>query len=111
MDTSNSFFDEHFNKYHPKIPKRAENNVFQNKGYHYQKPVNHYKKPVVVKPERYSVANFEPEFFKQFYDQTEKHFLPVPVRSDSYQLHQIKKRTILKNSEPKKFTFPTFETF
>ena len=77
-----------------------ENNVHQDEGYHYSKPVDHYKKP-------YSVSNFEPEFFKQFYDETEKHFLPVRTNTN----HALRKSTILKNKEPKKFAFPTFETF
>ena len=110
VDTSNSYFDEHFNKYHPKIPEKNDNTVYHDNDYHYPKPANHYEKPV-VKPHRYSVANFEPEFFKQFYDPTEKQFIPVPVRSHSYQLQQKKKSPILKNTEPKKFAFPTFETF
>ena len=109
MDTSNRFFDEHFNKYHPKVAKNAENIVYQEQRYdHYPKPVNHYKKPV-FDPQRYSVSNFEPEFFKQFYDETEKQFLPV--RADTNQFQQKEKRKILKNTEPKKFAFPSFETF
>ena len=96
VDTSNRFFDEHFNKYHP---KKVENTVYRDEGYHYQKPV--------VKPQRYSVSNFEPEFFKQFYDETEKQFLP----GRTHQNQQKIKRKIIKNKEPKKFAFPTFETF
>jgi len=106
VDASNTFFDEHFNKYHPILPQRMENNVHQEEGYHYSKPVNHYKKPV-VDHQPYSVSNFEPEFFKQFYDETEKHFLPVRTNTN----HALRKSTILKNKEPKKFAFPTFETF
>ena len=106
VDASNAFFDEHFNKYHPILPQRMENNVHQDEGYHYSKPVDHYKKPV-VDHQPYSVSNFEPEFFKQFYDETEKHFLPVRTNTN----HALRKSTILKNKEPKKFAFPTFETF
>ena len=108
VDTSTRFFDEHFNKYHPKIPKRGENIVHQEEGYHYPKPLNHYKKPVVSR-QPYSVSNFEPEFFKQFYDSNSKHFLPVRSNTNKFQME--KKRTILKNKDPKKFAFPTFETF
>ena len=102
MDTSTRFFDEHFNKYHPKIQKNVESIVYQDKGHHHQ------PKPV-VKPQRYSVSNFEPEFFKQFYDETEKQFLPL--RADTNQLQQKNTRRILKNKDPKKFAFPTFESF
>ena len=123
----NRFFDEHFNKYHPKGVITKANiphiNVYEEQGLkHYQKPFNHkqsndyhrkkpkdypQKNPHSHHQQQYPVSSFQPEFFKQFYDETEKHFLHFNTNKSG--LHQ--KRNIIKNKDPKKFHFPSFETF
>ena len=116
--TPNRFFDEHFNKYHPigpSVPKKTgAHKVYQKGGSAYRNQNGQYKntkispskKPVDHRLQHYSVSNFEPEFFKQFYDESEKHFIPF---NRKYQ--PKRKRKISEKKDPKKFAFPNFETF
>ena len=118
--TSNGFFEDHFNKYHPKQANtktpQPHKVFYQEQGSRYPKQKDHKykklqnldrKKPTDYRDERFSVSNFDSKFFQQFYDETEKHFIPF-VREG---VQQKRKRKTGKNKDPKKFIFPTFETF
>ena len=119
-DTNSAFFEDHFNKYHPKpAPTKtlAPHKVFyQEEASRYPKLEDQkYKNPRKFnrnKPTDYHgptvpVSNFDSKFFQQFYDETEKHFLPFSRKGPQ----QKRKRKIAKSKDPKKFIFPTFESF